>query len=284
MADCATETTGSSLRCFPLSMSRFSRISRSSMAKSSRSGGRPSPGSLSSVCNTFTRTDARRSKSLRRVLGLRDAASWSDDWRASLPGPCGFMSHECSSIEPSDNDRVRASMRSSESRRPSLASDVRANVCARRRAITLPGPLRGLQFSAASLMRRCASVSARPSAAPRTLAPHRPVLLTPLCAPNRATPLSSPFCLTRFAPRASFHSNFPLRSAQQPPAKPAASPSSPSAASNDPVLERIAKDVKADKVVLFMKGTPEQPMCGFSAYVVKVLQAESTHLALPAVS
>ena len=33
----------------------------------------------------------------------------------------------------------------------------------------------------------------------------------------------------------------------------------------------IDKVVKGNKVVLFMKGTPQQPMCGFSNYVVQAL-------------
>jgi len=33
----------------------------------------------------------------------------------------------------------------------------------------------------------------------------------------------------------------------------------------------IANEVKANDVVLFMKGTPQAPMCGFSAQVVQIL-------------
>ena len=40
------------------------------------------------------------------------------------------------------------------------------------------------------------------------------------------------------------------------------------------VTERIKDDISANDVVLFMKGTPVFPMCGFSAAVVQVL----THL------
>ena len=35
--------------------------------------------------------------------------------------------------------------------------------------------------------------------------------------------------------------------------------------------QEIDKDVKANKVVLFMKGTKEFPQCGFSARVVQIL-------------
>jgi monothiol glutaredoxin len=40
------------------------------------------------------------------------------------------------------------------------------------------------------------------------------------------------------------------------------------------VFERIKQDVAASPVVLFMKGTPVFPQCGFSAAVVQIL----THL------
>jgi monothiol glutaredoxin len=40
------------------------------------------------------------------------------------------------------------------------------------------------------------------------------------------------------------------------------------------VFERIKQDVAANPVVLFMKGTPVFPQCGFSAAVVQIL----THL------
>lgn len=36
--------------------------------------------------------------------------------------------------------------------------------------------------------------------------------------------------------------------------------------------ENIEIKIKGDKVFLFMKGTPEQPMCGFSAGVVQTLR------------
>ncbi|MBX7057354.1 MAG: Grx4 family monothiol glutaredoxin [Leptospirales bacterium] len=35
--------------------------------------------------------------------------------------------------------------------------------------------------------------------------------------------------------------------------------------------DRIEESIKSKKVFLFMKGTPQQPMCGFSAGVVQVL-------------
>ena len=42
--------------------------------------------------------------------------------------------------------------------------------------------------------------------------------------------------------------------------------------SNDNIQEQIAKMVSDEKVLLFMKGTPEAPMCGFSKLVVDILQ------------
>lgn len=37
--------------------------------------------------------------------------------------------------------------------------------------------------------------------------------------------------------------------------------------------ERIRKQVTENKVVLYMKGTPDAPQCGFSASAVKILEA-----------
>ena len=39
---------------------------------------------------------------------------------------------------------------------------------------------------------------------------------------------------------------------------------------------QIEKDVSANKVVVFMKGVPDQPQCGFSNTVVQILKAEGT--------
>jgi monothiol glutaredoxin len=36
--------------------------------------------------------------------------------------------------------------------------------------------------------------------------------------------------------------------------------------------EKIEKEIKAGKVVIFMKGTPESPQCGFSARAVGILR------------
>lgn len=37
--------------------------------------------------------------------------------------------------------------------------------------------------------------------------------------------------------------------------------------------ERIRKQVTDNSIVLYMKGTPEAPMCGFSAAAVQILEA-----------
>ena len=43
------------------------------------------------------------------------------------------------------------------------------------------------------------------------------------------------------------------------------------AATTDPVRDFIAKAVADHPVILFMKGVPDQPRCGFSATVVQIL-------------
>ena len=40
----------------------------------------------------------------------------------------------------------------------------------------------------------------------------------------------------------------------------------------NPVHERIRQEIKDNAVVLFMKGSPAFPMCGFSAAVVQVMK------------
>jgi monothiol glutaredoxin len=41
----------------------------------------------------------------------------------------------------------------------------------------------------------------------------------------------------------------------------------------NPLRDAIAEAIRDNKVILFMKGTPEQPMCGFSARAAGALQA-----------
>jgi monothiol glutaredoxin len=46
---------------------------------------------------------------------------------------------------------------------------------------------------------------------------------------------------------------------------------------SNPVFERIQKDITDNPVVLYMKGTPVFPQCGFSARVVQIL----SHVGVP---
>ncbi len=41
----------------------------------------------------------------------------------------------------------------------------------------------------------------------------------------------------------------------------------------DDVQNKIDQKVKDNKVMLFMKGSPQAPMCGFSAHTVEILQS-----------
>ena len=41
--------------------------------------------------------------------------------------------------------------------------------------------------------------------------------------------------------------------------------------SENPVVDRIQNDITSNDVVLYMKGTPVFPQCGFSATVVQIL-------------
>jgi monothiol glutaredoxin len=41
----------------------------------------------------------------------------------------------------------------------------------------------------------------------------------------------------------------------------------------DQIRQEIEKDIKSNKVVIFMKGTVEQPQCGFSGRAVQTLQS-----------
>ena len=39
---------------------------------------------------------------------------------------------------------------------------------------------------------------------------------------------------------------------------------------SNPVIDRIEKEIKSHKVVFFVKGTPQAPMCGFSASTMEL--------------
>ena len=41
---------------------------------------------------------------------------------------------------------------------------------------------------------------------------------------------------------------------------------------SNPLFDTIQKTIDDNAVVLFMKGTPEMPLCGFSNFVCQVLQ------------
>lgn len=41
---------------------------------------------------------------------------------------------------------------------------------------------------------------------------------------------------------------------------------------NDAIKQRIETDIKNNKVMLYMKGTPDAPQCGFSARAVDILR------------
>ena len=42
---------------------------------------------------------------------------------------------------------------------------------------------------------------------------------------------------------------------------------------NEKTKEKVEKVINSDRIFVMMKGTPEQPMCGFSARVVQVLNS-----------
>jgi monothiol glutaredoxin len=43
--------------------------------------------------------------------------------------------------------------------------------------------------------------------------------------------------------------------------------------SDNPLRDAIAQAISENKVILFMKGTPEQPMCGFSARAAAAIES-----------
>jgi monothiol glutaredoxin len=43
--------------------------------------------------------------------------------------------------------------------------------------------------------------------------------------------------------------------------------------SSNPIRDAIAQAIAENRVILFMKGTPDQPMCGFSARTAAALQS-----------
>ena len=54
---------------------------------------------------------------------------------------------------------------------------------------------------------------------------------------------------------------------------PAPAPAPAAGGESNPIREAIAEAIAEHKVILFMKGTPDAPACGFSARTVAVLQS-----------
>ena len=48
--------------------------------------------------------------------------------------------------------------------------------------------------------------------------------------------------------------------------------------SMNPEIERIKAEINSAPVVLFMKGTPQFPMCGFSSRTVQALKAVNAQM------
>jgi monothiol glutaredoxin len=63
------------------------------------------------------------------------------------------------------------------------------------------------------------------------------------------------------------------------PAQPAPNAGPTPAGESNPIREAISEAISEHKVILFMKGTPEAPACGFSARTVAALQALDTPFA-----
>jgi monothiol glutaredoxin len=63
--------------------------------------------------------------------------------------------------------------------------------------------------------------------------------------------------------------DLPMSSPQTSPVAEASAPDD----TTNPIRDAIAEAIKEHKVILFMKGTPEAPACGFSARTVAALQS-----------
>jgi len=62
-------------------------------------------------------------------------------------------------------------------------------------------------------------------------------------------------------------------------AAPASPAPAPSEGAENPIRDAIAEAISEHRVILFMKGTPEAPACGFSARTVGILQSLETPFA-----
>ena len=68
-------------------------------------------------------------------------------------------------------------------------------------------------------------------------------------------------------------SSNPVKDLPMSPSQPPAPAPPADAAESNPIRSAIAEAIAEHKVILFMKGTPETPACGFSARTVAALQA-----------
>ena len=68
--------------------------------------------------------------------------------------------------------------------------------------------------------------------------------------------------------------DLPMSPGQPAPPEPAAAPGE-----SNPIRDAISEAIAEHKVILFMKGTPEAPGCGFSARTVAALQSLDTPFA-----
>jgi monothiol glutaredoxin len=73
-------------------------------------------------------------------------------------------------------------------------------------------------------------------------------------------------------------SSNPVRDLPMSPGQPAPS-AEPATSDSNPIREAITEAIAEHKVILFMKGTPEAPACGFSARTVAALQELDTPFA-----
>ena len=71
----------------------------------------------------------------------------------------------------------------------------------------------------------------------------------------------------------------PVRDLPMSPGQPQPSGEPARAEGENPIRDAIAEAISEHKVILFMKGTPEAPACGFSARTVAALQALDTPFA-----
>ncbi len=67
--------------------------------------------------------------------------------------------------------------------------------------------------------------------------------------------------------------DLPMSSAQPAPTPAPAAPATAASGESNPIRDAISEAIAEHKVILFMKGTPEAPACGFSARTVAALQS-----------